>query len=162
MSSLINTFNFASIKLSRMGEADIDATVAMINKAYSYQDKAKGRPRTDRGSLRQKMGETEFYVAKHAEKVVGCVYVKSQERAVHFGLLTVADSYRGKGLAAAMMAGIEAHSKSIGAERVELDYMSEAPWLKHYYEKYGYAENGQVTPWGTIDLIRMEKPVPPV
>jgi hypothetical protein len=35
--------------------------------------------------------------------------------------------------------------------------MSLAPWLKKYYEKYGYAETGTVEAWGTIDLIRMKK-----
>jgi len=42
-------------------------------------------------------------------------------------------------------------------QAVELDYMSVAPWLKPYYEKFGYVETGEVMPWGAIDLIRMTK-----
>jgi GNAT superfamily N-acetyltransferase len=78
---------------------------------------------------------------------------------VHFGLLTVADKYRGKGLGPALIEAVEAFAQYTGARNVELDYMSAAPWLKPYYEKYGYVETGEITNWGTIDLIRMSKPL---
>jgi RimJ/RimL family protein N-acetyltransferase len=90
-------------------------------------------------------------------EIVGCVYVNSRPHAVHFGLLAVADKLRGQGLAPAFIAAVEAYAKQLGADRVELDYMSVAPWLRAYYEKQGYAETGQVQQWGTIDLIRMSK-----
>ena len=57
------------------------------------------------------------------------------------------------------MEAIEEYSHALNIKRIELDYMSIAPWLKRYYEKYGYIETGEVTPWGDIRLIRMAKEV---
>jgi hypothetical protein len=39
------------------------------------------------------------------------------------------------------------------------DYMSRAPWLKSYYQKYGFKETDEKIAWGSIDLIRMRRDV---
>ncbi len=157
MASLADHFHHPGVQLARISNADIDATAALINAAYAYQDTHKGEPRTNSAHLRKSVAENEFYVAKQEAEIVGCVYVKSGPKLVHFGLLTVADKLRGKGLGSALIAAVAAYAKSIDAETVELDYMSAAPWLKNYYEQHGYTETGLVRNWGTIELIRMSK-----
>jgi GNAT superfamily N-acetyltransferase len=157
MASLSDFFEFENVALRRIAAADLDSTVAMINAAYAYQDAAKGRPRTDNIHLSQRITESDFYVAKRGDEVVGCVYVEQHGPSVHFGLLTVARQLRGTGLGAALINAIEAYAKHLETNLLELDYMSLAPWLKSYYERYGFKETGQVVAWGTIDLIRMSK-----
>jgi len=91
--NLASYFDFKNVALERIQDADIDETVALINPAYSYQEKVKGEPRTN-----------------------------------------------------------PTHYKSL-----DLDYMSLAPWLRKYYEGYGFRETGESVRWGTIDLIHMSK-----
>jgi GNAT superfamily N-acetyltransferase len=159
MISLANYFHYPNIQLVRIKAADIAETVALINKAYAYQDVYKQAPRTNPEHLSKNATDNEFYIAKQGDKIVGCLYTKRGVHSVHFGLLTVADKYRGKGLGPALIEAVEAFAQYTGARNVELDYMSAAPWLKPYYEKYGYVETGEITNWGTIDLIRMSKPL---
>ncbi len=159
MTTLSNLFEFKDIALRRITTADIDDTVTMINAAYAYQDAAKGGPRTDREHLSQRISESEFYIAKRGMQVVGCVYVQRDGSSLHFGLLTVVQQFRGIGLGTALINALEAYAKRLKVNLLELDYMSLAPWLKKYYEHHGFNETGQVTPWGSIDLIRMSKVV---
>lgn len=159
ISNLTGYFHYPNVHLARITDADIEETVTLINKAYAYQDAYKQAPRTNPAHLRKSAADNEFYVVKRDNEIVGCVYVKRGEGSIHFGLLTVTDKFRGKGLGPALIEAVESYAKHLGANNVELDYMSAAPWLKQYYERYGYTETGQVINWGTINLIHMSKPL---
>lgn len=76
---------------------------------------------------------------------------------LHFGLLTVVPELRGKGVASTIMEAIDSYVSEHQFQMIALDYMSLAPWLKRYYEKYGFVETGTVNHWGKIDLLRMQK-----
>ncbi|HEY2003540.1 MAG TPA: GNAT family N-acetyltransferase [Candidatus Saccharimonadia bacterium] len=155
--SLRKYFHFKNLMMNRIRESEIDETVSLINPAYGYQDQAKGRARTDAEHLRKRASETHFYVVKDGGGIVGCVYVEPSGGSLHFGLLTLADHYRKTGLAQAIMKAIEDFAGANRYESLELDYMSLAPWLKKYYERYGFIETGVVINWGSIDLIHMSK-----
>jgi ribosomal protein S18 acetylase RimI-like enzyme len=154
LSSFLRLKDF-SIRPAR-GE-DVDSLVPIINEAYSYQDEAKGAPRTNESHLRNRMGEVNLYAIERNGEVIGCVYTEQVDDSLHFGLLTLSPKHRGKGIAAAVIEAIEAFARDGGYTSLSLDYMSLAPWLKGYYEKYGFKETGHRTRWGTIDLIRMVK-----
>jgi ribosomal protein S18 acetylase RimI-like enzyme len=156
-SPLSRYFDFLSVSLERMTEVNIPEVVALINPAYSYQEALKGEPRTNPQHLKGRMAETDFYVARQKGKIVGCVYIEPKGSRLHFGLLTVAPELRGKGLAQAMMKAIEDYAREAGFKELDLDYMSAAPWLKGYYERYGFRQTGKIKPWGTIDLLQMVK-----
>jgi predicted N-acetyltransferase YhbS len=156
---LSDIFRFPGLTCEPIADADVDAAVALINEAYAYQDAHKGQPRTNPAHLRRQISQSEFYVVRQLGEIVGCLYVRRQEGSVHFGLLTVAQRLRGTGLAPALIKAVESYARKLGVQAVELDYMSVAVWLRTYYERFGYAETGQVTPWGSIDLIRMAKPL---
>jgi len=157
MPNIAHYFSFKDCRLREVQDGDIDALVALINEAYSYQDQAKGQPRTNPAHLRGRVAETDFYVMTHEDELIGCVYTEPKYPALHFGLLTVVPAWRGTGLAPAIMAAIEDYAKANNYKTLELDYMSLAPWLKTYYEKFGFQATGQIQKWGTIDLIRMKK-----
>jgi len=139
--------------------SDVNELVGIINDAYSYQNEAKGRPRTDSDHLRQRISETDFYTLLHDKKIIGCVYLEPKDSALHFGLLTLTPDFRGKGVAEGVIDSIDAYARNNNYETIDLDYMSLAPWLKKYYEKYGFTETGEITSWGLIDLVRMRKKV---
>jgi GNAT superfamily N-acetyltransferase len=153
----INYFSFPGLKMRSLQDDDIEVLVPIINAAYSYQDEAKGQPRTNPEHLRKRAVEVEFYVLIDEDRIVGCVYLEPKGSKLHFGLLTLIDELRGKGIGTAIMDAIDKYAADNDFEAVALDYMSLAPWLKNYYEKHGFVATGEVTPWGTIDLIKMKK-----
>jgi RimJ/RimL family protein N-acetyltransferase len=155
--SLSYYFSKKGFDLRRTLDDDINNLVEIINDAYSYQDKAKGEPRTNPNHLRKRMSETSFYTVLHDKDIIGCVYLEPKGSALHFGLLTLAPDFRGKGIAKAIIDAIDTYAKANNFATIDLDYMSLAPWLKKYYEKYGFIETGEVRDWGSINLIRMQK-----
>lgn len=150
-------FHFDTVNLRRFKDSDTDALVLLINEAYSYQDHVNGEPRTNPAHLRKRASEVELYVVQKDDSLIGCVYIEPRYASLHFGLLTLIPKHRGTGLSQSMMEAIEAYAKDNRFTTLELDYMSLAPWLKPYYEKYGFIETGEVGPWGSIDLVRMKK-----
>jgi N-acetylglutamate synthase-like GNAT family acetyltransferase len=157
--SLSNYFSKKDFSLRSTLKSDINDLVEIINAAYSYQDQAKGEPRTNTNHLQKRINETDFYTVLHTERVIGCVYLEPKGSALHFGLLTLIPDFRGKGIAESIINSIDAYAKNNDFETINLDYMSLAPWLKKYYEKHGFLETGEVTVWGSIDLVRMQKKV---
>lgn len=158
---LINFFSYDDVHLRRIQDNDIDALVALINEAYSYQDEAKGAPRTNVEHLITRISETDFYVLEKDNKPVGCVYLEPHPDSLHFGLLTLAPALRSTGVGKTLIGAIIHYAKQHPYERIDLDYMSLAPWLKKYYEQYGFKEIGEIVPWGSIDLIRMRLDLSP-
>lgn len=153
--SLAEYYSSDDVTLRKVNDVDIDTLVAIINDAYSYQNEAKGVLRTNQEHLVKRISETEFYVIEKNKKLVGCVYLESHQESLHFGLLTIIPELRGTGLGLAIMNAIIKFAKSNQYKYLELDYMSVAPWLKKYYEKYGFKDTGEKTEWGAIDLRRM-------
>lgn len=150
-------FAFKNVVLRRAVESDLSELVPLINEAYSYQDAAKGEPRTSSKKLKTRIEEVDFYVLTKEQKTIGCVYLEPKGKSLHFGLLTLAEAYRGEGIATALLKKIEEFAMRSGYERIELDYMSLAPWLEMYYKNQGFKLTGEITKWGSIDLVRMAK-----
>ncbi len=150
-------FHFSNIILERLQESDSNEAVALINRAYAYQNEYKNEPRITRDKLWHQAQKSQFYVLKEEGKIIGTIYIQTKNRSLHFGLLSVDQSYRGIGLAPALLSAVELYARDHACLSLQLDYMSIAPWLKRYYEKYGFCETGEVENWGTIDLIRMRK-----
>lgn len=155
--SLPDYFSYPNGTLRPMRREDISTLVPIINEAYAYQDAAKGSPRTSAAHLTERAHQADFYVLTIDEQLSGCFYIEKVKNALHFGLLTLIPGARGKGIGTLIIAALTDYAKSVGLSTLELDYMSVASWLKRYYEKSGFTETGQITPWGSIDLVRMSK-----
>lgn len=156
MPGLADHFPGSDYEVNTARSADKPELMNLINHAFSYQDEAKGDKRITLEALTKKIDETEFYVWKNNE-VVACCYVDVLEHEVHFGLLTVADELRGGDFAPSIIKAIEEYAGSMHKEDIKLDYMSLSPWLKSYYEKYGFQETGNVRDLGWCELIEMSK-----
>lgn len=162
MKNLIDHFQSNELTVSIASDADKDELIALINHAFAYQDEAKGDLRISIDNLTIKMNNSEFYVWKDStNNVVACCYIEPLSDRVHFGLLCVADHLRGKGIAKDILKSIDEYAINRGNKVVELDYMSLSPWLKRYYESYGFNETGNIEDIGWCDLVRMEKHILP-
>lgn len=154
---LQNFFTFNEYSLRKANASDINKLVEIINEAYSYQDEVRGEPRTNIEHLKKRILDTDFYVIENHNSIVGCVYTESPAASLHFGLLTLTPEHRGKGVAEQVMDAIEDLAQANNFNAIGLDYMSVAPWLKLYYERYGFIETGEFEDWGKIRLLHMKK-----
>ena len=154
---LTDFFKYKYLELLPIMDSDMLEVVELVNDAFSYQDSVKGETRTNLLNLRELVSSTDFFVIKYKSKICACVYIEANGRTLHLGILAVGTDYRGKGLAQAIMNAIEDYAKSMSFETLGLAYMSLAPWLKSYYEKYGFTETGEIQEWGAINLIWMSK-----
>ena len=150
-------FAFNEYSLRKADNGDINELVEIINDAYSYQNEARGELRTSFDHLKNRISETNFFVIQHHDRIVGCVYIESSSNSLHFGLLTLVPSHRGKGIVEQVMDAIEDLALTNNFDAIELDYMSIAPWLKAYYERCGFIATGDFENWGEIQLLRMKK-----
>lgn len=158
--TLPSQFSFRDFSLRLATANDIETLVSIINQAYSYIEEARGAPRTNRDHLNQRISKTNFFVVVNSVgAIVGCFYTEPQATSLLFGMLALIPKQRGTGLGKAIAKAVEEYAKNTRYKTVMLDYMSVSPWLKKYYESYGFSENGQIEHWGTIDLIRMSKDI---
>lgn len=156
---LPNIFVSKGINCRRFVEADTASVVALINHAFSYQDSIKSEPRTNEEHIQKTAAKYELYVFTKGSVIIGCVYTVRRDRVLHFGLLALADEYKGTGLGKIIIESIIELAKSSYCSSVELDYVSEAYWLKEYYERYGFVETGEKEEWLSAFLVRMRKQI---
>jgi predicted GNAT family N-acyltransferase len=155
---LSDYFYFPNITFEPIKEEEIDETISLINNAFDYQNKIRGKTRTNPENFRKHyFGKTDFYVMRENGKIIGCRYIEPRGDSLHLGMLALDEAHRGTGLAQAGMKAVIDYAQAAGYEKLELDYMSVAPWLKKYNEKYGFKETGETQDWDGIKLIRMEK-----
>ena len=145
------------LTVSVLAEDDMQEVVRLINHAFAYQDEAKGRERITLDELAQKMRKTNFYVIKQQDTIVACVSLELREDCLYLGLLSVADQMQGGKLAPKIMQAIDEYAKQLDYKRIDLSYGSASPWLKKYYERYGFAETGETRDIGWSELIDMSK-----
>ncbi len=156
--TLSDYFHFSNVTLEQIKEDEIEETIDLLNKAFAYQEKYQGKPRTNPENFRKYyFGKTDFYVMKEEGKIIGCRYIEPRGNSLHLGMLALDEAHRGTGLAQAGMKAVINYAKAAGFKKLELDYMSIAPWLKKYNEQYGFKETGETEDWDVMKLIRMEK-----
>lgn len=156
---LIDTWADERIRVRGIVDADYDSAIALINHAFTYQDKHKGGPRTDREQFTERVVKSPFYVFLHGDQIVGTVYVQIKGKDLHFGLLTLADYLRGSDNGKKIIAAIYALGKVLGCHAISLDYLDIAPWLKKYYESHGFHETGLREEWLDMQMIEMKRPL---
>lgn len=157
MTSLIDFYGQTDFEMSFFIEEDADEVIRLINKAFSYQDEAKGRERINKEELDKKVSETEFYLVKKGKQLVACVSLEVKDEFLHIGLLSVTDGFGGGKLAPYILASIEEYAKGLNLNKINLSYGTASPWLKKYYERYGFTENGRQVDLGWSELIEMVK-----
>lgn len=159
MMSLAEFFKEPGLTVSVLTQDEMGEAVRLINHAFSYQDEAKGRERITLDELAKKMDETQFYVIKQHYKLVACVSLELRSDCLYLGLLAVADQLQGGRLAPKIMQATDEYAKQLNYERMDLSYGSTSPWLKEYYERYGFTETGDIRDIGWSKLIEMSKPL---
>jgi predicted N-acetyltransferase YhbS len=122
--------------------SDIPTIVAIIHAAFQEYDGAidppSGAHNESADQIREKMATDRALLALLAGQPVGCVLYRAQGDHMYFGRLAVLPEYRGRGIAGALIACVEARAREIGLPRVRLGVRVALPRLRARYERLGY------------------------
>jgi predicted N-acetyltransferase YhbS len=122
--------------------ADIPAIVAIIHAAFQEYagaiDPPSGAHNESAEKIRAKMTTDQALLALLEGRAVGCVLYRNQGDYMYFGRLAVLPEYRGRGIARALNADVEARAGDLGLPRVRLGVRVALPHLRVRYESLGY------------------------
>lgn len=157
-------------------ESDVDAIVAVVNRAYSPEPGAPGwtgersfQPgdRTDAREVRALLSspQTSIIVGVRDGVVVTCCSVTSRdETTAYLGMFAVDPERQGGGSGRATMAWAESFARiEIGAAQVVIEVMEHHEPLRQWYERQGYQPTGARKPFPNsmaadrVHLIEMIK-----
>jgi ribosomal protein S18 acetylase RimI-like enzyme len=100
-------------------------------------------------------------VCESGGQIVACVHHQIHEDHVYLGRLSVLPEYRGRGLAARLVAEVEALAASAGRGRVRLGVRLALPRNRAFFEALGYRQVGLDSHAGMTvpTFVWLEKPV---
>jgi predicted N-acetyltransferase YhbS len=120
---------------------DVPAITALINQAFIVEAFFKIGDRTSIEGVRELMRTGGgFLIAEESGTPVGCVFVKLNGDTGYFGMLSVDPRQQGRGLGRALIDASEAHLRSRGCTRVEIEVVNLRDELMPFYERFGYVE----------------------
>jgi predicted N-acetyltransferase YhbS len=151
--------------LRQANDSDVDAVVALVNRAFAVESFFKSGDRTDVVQIREMMQRGLFLLLTEKEDLIACVYVKLNAERVYIGLLAVDPAQQKSGLGSRMMREAEDFGRTAGCRFADLRVVSVRPELPLIYRKLGYAESGtesaEVIKTATmpVHFVTMSKPL---
>ncbi len=129
--------------VSRQASADdVDAIVALINRAFAVERFFKSGDRTNPEQVQQMMHEGKFLLLADKDGIDACVFVKVTGERGYLGTLSVDPARQKSGLGARMMREAEAYFRAAGCKAVDIRIVNLRAELPAIYRKFGYVETG--------------------
>lgn len=119
-------------------EADAEALVGVINRAFAIELKFFSTERIDLAETLEHFNKGTFLVAEDNGKLAGCVYVDIRREKAYFGLLAVDPEAQGRGIGGKLIAGAEEFGRAAGRSLMEIRVLDSRTELPPLYEKLGY------------------------
>lgn len=159
---------------------DISALVSMINSAYRATEGVQGWTheatlldgvRTDSEHLRELFERVDSVIllAVDEQKILGSVHLEKHDAVLYFGMLAVDPKLQSKGIGRFLVQAAKDHAFSLGCDRIRLTVISVRTELIEWYERHGFVQAGEVTPFPEgnrfgntrqpLQLLAMEYPV---
>jgi len=99
-------------------------------------------------------------VAQSGNDFIGSIFCAPQGDALYLTRLAVVPAWRKRGVARAMLAAAENEARRIGAKRLTLRVRVTLPGNRAYFERSGFAVNGQGQDPGRTPYFTMERLLP--
>ena len=124
-------------------EADTDAIVALINKAFVVENFFKVEERTSAADVIAHLKSGHFLLLEDDEHgLAGAVYVEVRGERGYFGMLSVDPARQGLGLGRRLIAASEEFCREQGCRIMDLSIVDLRTELPPLYEKFGYRITG--------------------
>ena len=121
---------------------DVDAIVALINRAFAVEHFFRSGDRADPEQVRQMMNDGRFLLLTDRVGTVACVFVKVTGERGYLGALSVDPARQRLGLGARMMRESENYFRAAGCKTVDIRIVNVRPELLKIYRKFGFVETG--------------------
>jgi GNAT superfamily N-acetyltransferase len=139
-----------SMNLRFATEADSEALIRLINKAFQVESFFKLEDRVNRETLQEYFRKGSFLIYEENREKSGeenrqflaCVFVELKGNSAYLGLLSVDPEHQKKGLGSRMVAAAEEFARESGAHFMELTIVNLRTELPAIYEKLGYKITG--------------------
>ncbi len=128
--------------LRQATDSDVDAIVALVNRAFAIESFFKTGGRTDEGQIREMMQHGLFLLLTENDTLIACVYVKLNAERVYIGMLSVDPARQKSGIGARMMREAEDFGRRAGCKFADIRVVNVRPELPLIYHKLGYLESG--------------------
>jgi GNAT superfamily N-acetyltransferase len=138
-------------------DADIPEIVRVINLAYRVEDFFKVGDRTTAEDIRARIAARDSHVVVVDAPdggIAGAVCMEINDNRGHFGMLSVDPAHRGKGVARALIEGVEERCKAAGCSDVDIEVVNLRQELPAFYSKLGFAVKGTKSFWPPEELTR--------
>ena len=123
--------------------ADIPRIVALLNVAFAMERAFVDRDRTSVEEITAYLGAGTFLVIDaDRDALAACVYLEQRGSRVYLGMLAVAPSYQGRGLARRLMAAAEVHAAGLGCRAIDIRIVDRRVELPPLYRALGFVDNG--------------------
>lgn len=137
----------------------------VILAAFAYMDERIDPPssahRLTPATLRQKAAQEIAFAAIDKGRIVGCVFLKPEESALHIGKLAVHPAAQGQGIGRLLLARAEATARELGLSSLRLETRVELTENHRLFAAWGFhktAENRHAG-YDRITSIEMRKPL---
>lgn len=108
-------------------------------------------------TVQLRMQQMHVLVATVSRNVVGTVSGVSHAGAGHLRGMAVLPEWRGRGVAAKLLAAIENRLRSLGCKRITLDTTLPLEAAMKFYEENGYLRSGRVADFFGMPLVEYVK-----
>jgi ribosomal protein S18 acetylase RimI-like enzyme len=136
----------SKITYRKATEADADALVGVINRAFAVELKFFSTERIDRAETLEHFRKGTFLIAEVGGQIAGCVYVSARDARGYFGLLAVEPDHQGVGLGRKLIEDAEEFCRNAGCGVMEIYVLNHRTELPPLYEKLGYSVAGTEEP----------------
>jgi predicted N-acetyltransferase YhbS len=120
-------------------EADAEALVGVINRAFAIELKFFSTERIDLAETLEHFKKGTFLVAEDNGRLAGCNYVELRGDKCYFGLLAVDPEAQGRGIGGRLIADAEEFGRRAGCSVMEIRVLDSRTELPPLYEKLGYS-----------------------
>jgi len=142
--------------------SDAAALATLVNSAYRGDSSKKGwtteadlldGTRTDASAILEEIAHPGTTILKFedSEQIVCCVELRKTGDKLYLGMLTVRPDLQGLGLGKKMLSEAEIFARRQGCRKIYMKVISIRTELVAWYEKHGYKNTGEITPFDIKD-----------
>lgn len=148
--------NATDYRLRKASEADVDALVELINRAYRVEDFFINGNRTYPGEVREHLHEGEFIVAEDQDQpYAGAIFTRLEGDCGYFGMLAVNPDIQSRGLGRRLIAEVEQRALEADRPTMRIVVVNLRTELIPWYERLGYVQDG-TEPF--VDTWKLKQP----
>ena len=135
----IDRLSMDSFKYRTAIEADAEALVPLINRAFAVEGQFFTTERIDLAETLEHLKRGTFLIVEGDNGLAGCNYVEPRGDSGYFGLLSVDPGCQGRGLGKVLVDQAEEFCRAAGCSKMQIRVLNHRTELPPFYEKLGYS-----------------------